>query len=146
MIGYKKKLEDWIQTNNLSDRICWTGSLNEKEMTWCYQNCSAFVMTSRVEACPNIALEAMAHGCVCISTKTPPMPEFFKNAAVYYPPRDGQSLAEAIKAVLAWDDSQRKAMSEKAKRRAAAFSWDVCAEKTVAELEKAAESRQSGKL
>ena len=44
------------------------------------------------------------------------------------------------------DDNQRKAMSEKAKKRAAEFSWDVCAEKTVAELVKAAESGQSGEL
>ena len=44
------------------------------------------------------------------------------------------------------DNNQRKAMSEKAKKRAAEFSWDVCADKTVAELAKAIESRQSGKL
>ena len=66
------------------------------------------------------------------------MPEFFGDAAVYYPPKDGKALADAIKTVLAWDDNQRKAMSEKAKKRAANFSWDVCAEKTVAVLAKAA--------
>ena len=137
MAGYQKKLKDWAQENNLSDRICWTGSLNENEMTWCYQNCNAFVMTSRVEACPNIVLEAMAHGCVCISTETSPMPEFFKDAAVYYSPKDGQALSEAIQIALTWDEDQRKAMSEKAKKRASEFSWDVCAEKTVAALSKA---------
>ena len=44
------------------------------------------------------------------------------------------------------DDNQRNAMSKKAKKRAAEFSWDVCAEKTVAELAKAVENRQSGEL
>jgi len=146
MAGYQKKLKDWAQENKLSDRICWAGSLNEEEMAWCYQKCSAFVMTSRVESFGMIAGEAMAHGCICISADNPCLPELFGDAAIYYPPKDGQALAEVIKTVLAWDDNQRKTMSEKAKKRATEFSWDVCAEKTVAALVKAVESRQSAKL
>lgn len=146
MISYQKKLKTWIQTNNLSDRICWAGSLNQKEMAWCYQNCSAFVMTSRVESFGMIGGEAMSHGCICIAADNPCLPELFGDAAIYYPPKDGKALAKTIETVLAWDDDKHKAMSEKAKKRAAEFSWDVCAEKTVAVLAKAAESRQSGKL
>ena len=146
MEKYKHKLEKMSDRLGIASQIIWAGSLSSPEMSWCYYNCSIFIMTSRAEACPNIALEAMAHGCVCVSTETPPMPEFFKNAAVYYPPKDGQALAEAIQTVFAWDDNQHKIMSEKAKKRAAEFSWDVCAEKTVAVLAKAVEGRQSAKL
>ena len=138
MARYQGKLKLWVKENNLSDRICWTGSLNESEMAWCYQNCSAFVMTSRVESFGMIGGEAMSHGCVCISADNPCLPELFGDAAVYYPPKDGRVLAEVIKRVLTWDENQRKIMSEKAKKRAAKFSWDVCAEKTVAVLAKAA--------
>ena len=138
MAGYQKKLKDWAQENNLSDRICWTGSLNEKEMTWCYQNCNAFIMTSRVESFGMIGGEAMSHGCICISADNPCLPELFGDAAIFYPPKDGRALAEAIKTVLVWDDNQRKVMSKKARKQAAKFSWDVCAEKTVAVLAKAA--------
>jgi len=144
MMRYKEKLEDWIKSHNLSSKVCWAGNLNEKEMAWCYKNCSAFVMTSRVEACPNIALEAMANGCVCISTDSPPMPEIFGNAAIYCAPKDGKALAEVIQTTLNWDERRRKEMSEKAKKRAAEFSWDACVEKTVMELAKAAKGRQSG--
>jgi len=137
MAGYQKRLKDWAQENNLSDRICWTGNLNEKEMAWCYQNASAFVMTSRVESFGMIGGEAMAHGCICISADNPCLPELFENVAVYYLPKDEKTLADTIKTVLAWDDNQRKVMSEKATKRAAEFSWDVCAEKTVMALDKA---------
>jgi len=143
MVGYQKKLKDWAQKNGLSDRICWAGSLNENEIAWCYQSCNAFVMTSRVESFGMIGGEAMSHGCSCISADNPCLPELFGDAAIYYPPKDGKALAEAIKTVLVWDDNQRKVMSEKAKKQAAKFSWDVCAEKTVAALVKAVESRQS---
>ena len=145
MTDYQKKLKDWAQKNSLSDKICWTGSLNEKEIAWCYQNCSMFIMTSRVESFGMIGGEAMSHGCICISADNPCLPELFGDAAVYYPPKDGKALAEAIQTVFTWDDNQRRIMSGKAKKRAAEFSWDVCAEKTVAVLVSAAESRQSGK-
>jgi len=146
MAGYQKKLKDWARENNLSDRICWVGSLNEKEMAWCYQNCSTFVMSSRVESFGMTGGEAMSHGCICISADNPCLPELFGDVAIYYPPKDGQALAEVIKTVLTWDDNQRKSMSEKARKQAAKFSWDVCAAKTVAVLAKAAESRLYGKL
>jgi len=140
MIGYQKKLKNWIQTNNLSGRIYWAGHLNEDEMTWCYRNCNAFVMTSRIEACSNIAIESMSHGCICISSDNQCLPEIFGNTAIYYPSKDGQFLAETIQTVLTWDDDQRKIMSEKARRQAANFSWDICAEKTLAVLAKAAKN------
>lgn len=137
MTSYRKKLKDWIRRNNLSHRVCWTGNLNENEMTWCYQNCGLFIMTSRVEACPNIALEALSHSCISTVADNPPLPEIFGDAAIYYPPRDDRVLAEAIQAAFMLDDKQRKGMSEKARRRAAQFSWDICAEETVGVLAKA---------
>lgn len=144
MSGYQKELQDWIQTHNLSSEVCWTGGLNEREMAWCYQNCWAFVMTSRVESFGMIGGEAMSHGCICISADNPCLPEIFGDAAIFYPPKNGKALAEAIQAVLAWDNDQRKDVSEKARKRAADFSWDVCAERTVTALAKAAENRKAG--
>ena len=146
MVAYRRGLDDRLKKNGLSSKICWAGNLNEREMAWCYQKCNAFVMTSRVESFGQIGLEAMSHGCTCISDDKPCLPELFGDAAIYYPPKDGKTLAKAIQTILTWDDNQRKAMSEKARKRAAEFSWDVCAEKTVAVLVKATESRQSRKL
>lgn len=135
--GYQNMLKKTAEKNNLLDKICWTGSLKEKEMAWCYDNCNAFVMTSRVESFGIIAVEAMAHGCICISADNPCLPEIFNDSAIFYPHKDDYSLAEAINTALSFDDNQRKIMSEKARQQAAKFSWDVCAERTVAELRKA---------
>ncbi len=137
MTTYQKKLKNWIQANNLSDRICWTGRLNEKEMAWCYQNCRAFVMSSRVESFGMTGGEAMSYGCNCISANNPCLPELFGDAAIFYPPKNGEILANAIKTVFAWDNNQQNTMSEKAKKQAAKFSWHVCAAKVVALLAKA---------
>lgn len=146
MMKYKKQLDDWVRTHNLSSKVCWAGNLSDNEMAWCYQNCRLFVMTSRVESFGMIAGEAMASGCICISADNPCLPEIFGNAAVYYPPKDGKALADVIQTVLIWDDAQQKQMSERARKRAAEFSWDVCAEKTVEELAMAVEARRPRKL
>lgn len=134
MISYQKKLIDLSKKYNVLSKVCWAGRLNEDEMAWCYKNCNAFLMTSRVEACPNIALEAMANGCLSISAENPPLPEFFEDAAIYYPPGDVKTLTEIIQRVFGWDNAQRNLISKKAKKRAAQFSWDVTVKKTVNEL------------
>lgn len=135
MIPYQKKLKNWIKKHNLSSKVFWAGNLNENEMAWCYQNCRAFVMTSRVESFGQVALEAMSYGCVCVATDNPCLPEIFGDAALFYTPKDGKALAEMIQTVLAWDENQCKAASERAIKRAGEFSWDICVEKTVTALE-----------
>ena len=138
MMKYRKKLKDWIKTHNLSSKVCWADNLNEREMAWCYQNCFAFVMTSRVESFGMIAGEAMTHGCICIAADNPCLPEIFRNAAIFYKPYSGEDLANKIMKALSWDSQKRALASETARQRASEFSWDVCAEKIVAELAKAA--------
>ena len=134
MMRYRKKLEAIINTYNLSSRVYWAGNLNEKEMTWCYQNCFAFVMTSRVESFGMIAGEAMAHGCICISADNPCLPEIFGDAAIFYTPYSGEDLANKVMKVLSWDSQKRALASETARQRASEFSWDRTAEQTVNEL------------
>ncbi len=134
MLDYQRRLKHWLNENNLLSNVIWAGSLDESEMAWCYQNCTAFIMTSRVEACPNIALEAMAYGCICVSTETRPMPEIFGDAAIYYNFSKGKALCSQIYDLLFWDESQKRTAMERAVIRAARFSWDICAEKTVSEL------------
>jgi glycosyltransferase involved in cell wall biosynthesis len=140
MFLYRKKLEEWIKMHNLSSKIYWVDKLSEKEMAWCYRHCVAFVMSSRIEACPNIALEAMSYGCISISSDNSPLPEIFGDAAIYYPPKDSQSLAKIIKFVFSWDSWQREKMAERARNRVAEFSWDITVERLLTEFKKAIES------
>jgi len=136
---YFDKLNDIIKSLKIEDLVVWAGHLDWDEMIYCYRNCKAFVMTSRVEACPNMVLESMANGCVSISTESTPMPEFFQDSAVYYPPKDAKVLAERILEVMSWPEDKRKEMSERAKKRASQFSWEICAQKTIEQFQIAIE-------
>lgn len=134
MTSYQKKLEDWVKDNNLSDRICWSGSLDEKEMSWCYQNCRLFVMTSRVESFGQIAGEAMAHGCISVSADNPCLPEIFGDTAIYYKAGNSTELGATIKDVLNMDSGQCEELTKRAIERSNKYSWDTCVSKTVEEL------------
>ena len=134
---YYNDLNKLIEEKRLISQIRWMGILNEAEMIWCYQNCSIFAMTSRVETCPNIALEAMANGCLCISTDNPPLPEIFGNAALFYSPGKPDLLVQRIREILNWPEEKRQEMKTRAMARASEFSWDLCCKKTVYELQKA---------
>jgi glycosyltransferase involved in cell wall biosynthesis len=134
MGAYKSRLEKILKRSGVVSSVVWTGALTDMQMSWCYHNCSVFVMTSRAEACPNVVLEAMSHGCISVSTDTDPMPEFYADTALYYSAADHVMLAKAIQSALALDKSQRMERSANSKSRAALFSWDVCVNRTIQEL------------
>jgi glycosyltransferase involved in cell wall biosynthesis len=131
---YRRGLEKVAARAGVSEQIIWAGGLDRAQMSWCFSNCAAFVMTSRTEAGPNLVLEAMSHGCLCISADRPPMPEFFGATARYYPAGNGPALAACLLAVRAIGDHEAAQMKEGAARRARIFDWAITAENTVAQL------------
>ena len=134
MQPYRNRLQRQAEALGCADRIVWSGKLSAAEMAWCFRQCEAFLMTSRVEACPNIVLEAMAHSCLSISTTSPPMPEMYGETAFLY--RAGQSgeLAQQVHAALSLDVGQRYTRQSAARRRAAEFSWQRTMNETVDQL------------
>lgn len=134
-LPYLKKMKHLGEKLGINAQIAWTGHLNAAEMSWCYSHCRLFLMTSRVEACPNIALEAMSHGAFCLAADNPPLPEFFQAAAIYYRPKGGEALAQTISAALAYSPEAAGLMRARAQARAADFPWEKTVERTVHELE-----------
>ncbi len=140
---YKRELDRLAQTNGLLPELVYTGPLNESEMNWCYRHCRLFVMTSRIEACPNTALEAMAHGCRIVSTTNPPMPEFFRDAADYYKAGAAGELAQRMDEALGEATLQKKARAKRAVEIASEFTWKRTVDETLQSLERAV-SRGNG--
>lgn len=128
---------------SIDKRIRWLGKLTEAEMAWCFERCRVFLMTSRVEACPNIALEALSHGALTVATRNPPMPEFLQSAAVYYTAGDPHELAAGIRKLLEAPASMVQRLRATSADVAAGFTWDGCAALTIKELELAAARRSS---
>ncbi len=134
---YKRELDQLAQASRIQQNIIYTGPLKENEMNWCYRHCRMFVMTSRVEACPNTALEAMAHGCRIVSTKNPPMPEFFREAADYYTSGVADELALRIEEVFRESVASKEFKTKRAMEIASEFTWKRTVDETLLSLERA---------
>jgi glycosyltransferase involved in cell wall biosynthesis len=114
--------------------VTWTGRLSPAEMSWCFHRSDVFVMATRAEACPNTALEAMAHGALIVAADTKPLPEFFGEAALYYDSGNGAVLADELHEALHMPSERRTRIRTAARTRASDFEWARSARQTVAEL------------
>ncbi len=131
MRQYELHLKNMVEKAGVARDICWAGQISAEKMTWCYKNCSAFVMTSRVEAGPNTVLESMNCGAICIAADNAPLPEFYGETALYYKPGDGEMLASRIGEVLAWNEEKKSKISAAAYARSCGFTWERSAKRTV---------------
>lgn len=131
---YRGELGERIARRGLSDRVIWAGELSAPEMGWCFARCTAFVMTSRVEACSNTALEALSYGAPCVATSRRPMPETFETAATYYAAGDAAALAGRIVDVIRMSSGERALASRRAEERSHRFVWAKTAHETVRQL------------
>jgi len=91
---------DFIKSNSLERFIEIKGNVPYDKLPHLYQNTALFVFASSCENCPNILLEAIGCGAPIISSKTEPMPEFGKNAALYFDEKDPESIFSKMNEVL----------------------------------------------
>ena len=140
---YFSMLRDLASQLNVSGDIAWLGDLPEEELSWCYSNCAAFALTSRMESFCFVALEALTHGCNIVSADSACLPEILGEAAVYYKAGDAPGLGRVLETVLARTAGERRILSEKASRSGSGFLWDETAAKTLAILQRVRED--SGK-
>jgi glycosyltransferase involved in cell wall biosynthesis len=117
--------------------VLWAGQLDSAAMRWCMGHADLTVLTTRAEACPNIALEALAHGALTLAADTPPLPEFLGDTAVYYKAGRPENLAVHVCSLLRTLPARREHAAERARARARAFTWDATVEQTVKELQTA---------
>ncbi len=129
--GYARWLRRLAEQLGVDGQLLWLGYLDQQELAWCFQHCSIFVMTSRVEACPNTVLEAIQHGCLSLSSDCMPMPEFFGDSAHYYRGGDPKDFADRLYELRLLDDDDKGRLRSAALARARDFDWDNTAKATV---------------
>ncbi len=139
--AYESRMRALARQWGVEQAVVWAGQLSAGEMSWCYHHCACFVMTSRAEACPNVLLEAMAHGCVCVSVRERPMTDILGEAGLYYPRGEPAGLADQLAVALCADPSARERHRESTLARVAGRDWRRTATETVDQLELATHNR-----
>ena len=135
---FKEKLERYIESLGLSDRVYLMGTSNtlEKDL----KNAKIFVLSSDYEGCPNSLMEAMVLGIPSISTDCPcGGPKMLsENGGCYLVPcNDESELCHAMLELLTDNDLARE-LSERAIKTSWAFKsdkvfekWNMCVSKII---------------
>jgi glycosyltransferase involved in cell wall biosynthesis len=105
-------------------------SVRDDELAACYAHAAAFVFPSRYEGFGIPILEAFACGCPTLLANASCFPEIAADAALYFEPTDADSLRDQLRRLLA-DDALRAELRAKGLARAAAFTWDATAQRTL---------------
>jgi glycosyltransferase involved in cell wall biosynthesis len=110
-----------------SDRIIFTGRLNDADVRGLLSNAVALLFPSLYEGFGIPPLEAMVNGCPVIASDIPPAREVCGDAALYFDPHSTEQLAAAMRIVLTDPDVVRHERVQRGADRAAIFSWDQSA-------------------
>jgi len=111
------------------DDVVVLGEVGESDLPALYTGATAFVLPSLVEGFGLPVLEAMACGVPVACSRTSSLPEVAGDAAVYFEPSDVGAIVEALARLE--DAGLRTDLGERGRRRAASFTWDETARRTL---------------
>lgn len=138
LVGKKGWLYEYIfkrvEDLGLKKDVIFTGYLKDEQLSVLYEKAFCFVMPSLYEGFGIPLLEAMSYGCPVISSYTSSLPEVGSNACLYFDPKDPQELLEKL-IILKNNHTLRKDLIQKGRKRTKLFSWQKCAEQTLAILQ-----------
>ena len=119
-----------IKESAISDRLLFTGYLDDQDLRALYVSCTVFVYPSIYEGFGLPPLEAMACGAPVIASNLPIFQETLGSAAQLVEPDDVDAIARSLVEILE-DEGRRLALSHRGRERAAKFSWEQTAQLTL---------------
>jgi glycosyltransferase involved in cell wall biosynthesis len=120
----------------VQDRFRMTGWISDADLEGLYRLAQCFVYPSLFEGFGMPVLEAMRRGLPVACADATSLPEVAGDAALLFDPLDETAIADALRRLLD-DDELRAALAKRGTDRAAGFTWEACAQATVASYERA---------
>lgn len=125
---YEASLRKAAQGDN---RIVFTGFVNGEPLEELYSNCYAYVLPSDVEGMPMSLLEAMSHGCACVTSDITECADVLGECGVTFPAGDPAALREALSGLIA-DPDRAARLGEAARARVLDnYDWDSVVKRTL---------------
>ena len=127
---FADRVREAARESGVGDRIQFFGFVSDSDLLQFYNACDVFVFPSFYEGFGLPALEAMACGRAVICTNTSALPEVVDGAAILFDPYAVDQIVRAI-ADLLLDAELRMRMERLGLQRAAHFSWQKTAQRTL---------------
>lgn len=110
-------------SEQVKNRIKFTGFIDEKMLPYIYYNASVFVFPSIYEGFGVPPIEAMSLGVPVISSDAASLPEVLGNAAIYFESCNCSDLKEKILYAINMDKVEMNKRKKQGKKRAYSFDW-----------------------
>ncbi len=120
-----------ISDAGMSGAAVHAGYLPDADLRALYREARLLAVPSLYEGFGLPGVEAMALGTPVVAANTSCFPEILGDGALLVDPHDEEALAEAIRRA-ARDGTEREALRERGRRRAARYSWERTAKETLA--------------
>ncbi len=127
---FYQRLEKLVQRLGLKTKVIFTGKVTDQELFWLYNNALVYVCPSLEEGFGLPGLEAMARNLPVICSNQGPLPEIYKQAAIYFNPENIQQMAEIILKVVS-DEDLREKLKKAGQIQYQKYSWSQCAQETL---------------
>ena len=124
------KVREAAAESGISERIQFIGFVPDADLLPLYNACDLFVFPSFYEGFGLPALEAMACGRAVVCSNTSALPEVVDGAAILFDPYAIDQIVRAL-ADLLLDSELRARMERLGLQRAAHFSWQKTAQRTL---------------
>ena len=122
-------------------KVVLTGALDDGDLSLLVRGASLEVIPSLYEGFCLPMVEAMACGIPAIAANSSCLPEISGGVLRYFDPCSVTDIAACMEAVLLSGDLQAE-LAERGRERSQKFSWDFCAQQTVAIVEHVARRRE----
>ncbi len=127
---YSKDLHRAVVKSGVAERVNFTGFVEDADLVQFYGACDLFVFPSFYEGFGLPILEAMACGRAVASSSSTAMAEVADGAGLLFDPDSIEQMSRAIRDVLV-DPDLRVRLERLGAQRAAGFSWERAAERTL---------------
>jgi len=127
---YSKELHRAVAASGIRDRVDFVGFVADTDLVHFYGACDLFVFPSFYEGFGLPILEAMACGRAVACSSITAIPEVADGAGILFDPHSDQEMTRAIADVLL-DPQLRARLERLGAQRAAQFSWEQAARRTL---------------
>lgn len=115
----------------ITEHVKVMGFVSDSQLQRLYEQATMLVYPSLYEGFGIPPLEAMSSGCPVITSNVSSLPEVVGEAGILIDPTDANALADAMQNLLT-DSAQASLLRQKGHQQAACFSWERCAQETLA--------------
>jgi glycosyltransferase involved in cell wall biosynthesis len=133
---WERSLRPLIERLDLADAVVVEPYVDDSMLRSLYRSATAFILPSIAEGFGLPVLEAMACGTAVVVSRIPALCEVAGDAALHVDPHDPEELALTMERLLV-EPALRAALIERGLARAASFSWERTARRTLAVYDEA---------